>query len=454
MNNKQKILKTKIVILIFFLGIYATAIGQKGSIALAFTLTERIPNVKLDSIKIMNLTQGGNTMLFWPDTVIILDYVDGIKDNIYKKSALKIFQNYPNPVKEKTYFDLYIPKKGKVHLGVYDASGRQVLTTDRMLERGCHSFLFIPGSGNMFIITSYWNKSFSSIKVLTSGHLSSVKSLLKYEGVKNNVAKIKNVEKIHHLSFNLGDTLLCIGFAKTANEVIGSDIIEDVPQTDKIYKFKISQGIPCQSTPIIHFQGRTYKTIQIFDQCWMKENLNVGTMIDFRHDMQNNGIIEKYCYNNKEDSCTVYGGLYQWNEIVNYSVKENVQGICPSGWHIPSNTEWRVLESSVDSKHDFDDPEWDKVGSRGFDAGFHLKSVSGWMQEGSGNDTYGFSGLPAGARSDGNIFFYGWGNSEFWWTSSDYLNYAFYRGINSTSSKVERGLANTAHGMSVRCVKD
>jgi len=66
------------------------------------------------------------------------------------------------------------------------------------------------------------------------------------------------------------------------------------------------------------YEGKTYNTVQIGDQCWMKENLNVGTMFDNHLDMQDNFYLEKYCYDNNEAHCELYGGLYQWGEMMMY----------------------------------------------------------------------------------------------------------------------------------------
>jgi len=75
----------------------------------------------------------------------------------------------------------------------------------------------------------------------------------------------------------------------------------------------------------------------------MKENLNVGTMVMGDSSHSNNGIIEKHCYNNDTSNCDTYGGLYQWNEMMQYDTTAGVQGICPAGWHIPHNAEWAEL---------------------------------------------------------------------------------------------------------------
>ena len=85
-------------------------------------------------------------------------------------------------------------------------------------------------------------------------------------------------------------------------------------------------------------------------------------MIHGTMEQSNNGIIEKYCYNNEPDSCTKYGGLYQWNEMMQYTTQQGAQGICPPGWHLPTDEEWKVLEGAVDSQYGIGDPEWDNCG--------------------------------------------------------------------------------------------
>ena len=68
----------------------------------------------------------------------------------------------------------------------------------------------------------------------------------------------------------------------------------------------------------VSYGGKDYNTVLIGSQCWLKENLDVGTMINGSNQQTNNGIIEKYCYNNVPNNCSTYGGLYQWNEAMQY----------------------------------------------------------------------------------------------------------------------------------------
>ena len=165
--------------------------------------------------------------------------------------------------------------------------------------------------------------------------------------------------------------------------------------------------------------GQIYNTVLIGEQCWMAENLDKGEMINGIEEMTDNGIIEKYCYDNDVENCYEYGGLYQWDEMMQYTNTNTTQGICPEGWHIPTDEVFKILEGSVDSQYPVGDPIWDTTGIRGFDAGLNLKSTTGWRDNGNSTDLYGFTALPAGWcwEDGGFISLEGW---TYFWLSSEY----------------------------------
>ncbi|MFP4471865.1 MAG: FISUMP domain-containing protein, partial [Bacteroidales bacterium] len=132
-------------------------------------------------------------------------------------------------------------------------------------------------------------------------------------------------------------------------------------------------GFNCGDPLIDVRDGQSYATVQIGDQCWMAENLNLGERIDGSEEMADNGIIEKYCYDDDPANCETYGGLYQWNEMMQYNTAGS-QGICPEGWSVPTDEEWKTLEGTVDSQYPVGDPIWDNTDFRGFDVGLNLKS--------------------------------------------------------------------------------
>ena len=200
--------------------------------------------------------------------------------------------------------------------------------------------------------------------------------------------------------------------------------------------------------------GNTYNTVEIGAQCWIKENLKVGTMINGSQDMSDNGIIEKYCYDNDSANCSTYGGLYQWDEAMQYVTTAGTQGICPDGWHLPTDEEWKQLEGEVDSQYGYPDPEWDGSGWRGYDAGLNLKATSGWNYGGNGTDLYGFGALPGGLRyADGS--FYSLGDHGGWWSSSEGSGSdAWSRSLYYDRDGSGRYDGNKSSGRSVRCLQD
>ncbi len=92
--------------------------------------------------------------------------------------------------------------------------------------------------------------------------------------------------------------------------------------------------------------GTVYHTVKIGGQCWMKENMNAGTMVK-DHDQKDNGIIEKTCYANDPENCRIFGGLYTWDEAMQWNAEEGAQGICPDGWHIPARADWEQLSGEL-----------------------------------------------------------------------------------------------------------
>ena len=223
----------------------------------------------------------------------------------------------------------------------------------------------------------------------------------------------------------------------------------------------------CPETFIDVRDGTEYSATLIGDQCWMAENLNIGDKIDLNITTpSNNGIIEKYCYDDDEYNCDVFGGLYCQEEASQYSTVPGSQGACPDGWHIPTDEEWKQLEGAVDSQFGYPDPEWDLAGWRGYDAGLNKKSTTGWNSGGNGTDLFGFNALPGGAiiqmppdhsaktpshDKDGmiNAWYSGLGGGASFWQDPE-----FHRSLSFEYNDVYRSDYEYHIGSSVRCLKD
>ena len=189
----------------------------------------------------------------------------------------------------------------------------------------------------------------------------------------------------------------------------------------------------------VSYEGQDYATVQIGSQCWMAKNLNVGTQVNGSSDMLDDDIVQKYCYENKETNCTENGGLYQWAEAMKLSQEEGAQGICPAGWHVPSDSDWYTLEKYLSSgtcdrnRLDYGcDP-----------AGKALLS----------GESSGFGGIYGGYRDLDGSFKTIQSESDFW-SSTTVQTVQVGRSISRGDSKIRRMSEVPDYGFSVRCVQN
>ena len=141
-------------------------------------------------------------------------------------------------------------------------------------------------------------------------------------------------------------------------------------------------------------------------------------------------------YNNSSSNDVTYGKLYNW-----YAV--NTSKLCPTGWHVPTESEWTVLTDYLTAN-----------GHSGAE-GNALKATSGWNNGGNGTDDFGFLGLPGGYRSYYNGTFYSIGGYGYWWSSSlSSTANARSRYVYSTNDYVNSYNTNKKNGFSVRCLRD
>lgn len=204
--------------------------------------------------------------------------------------------------------------------------------------------------------------------------------------------------------------------------------------------------------------GNVYNTVTLGAQVWMTENLRVthyrnGDPIltglsDNEWSSATDGAFA--VYNNEPSNSQVYGNLYNW-----YAVTDT-RGLCPVGWHVPSNAEWEVLLTYL-INNGFG------YGGSGDDIGKSMAMTSGWIESGlpgtvgndqSSNNASGFSALPAGFRNYTGAFSY-LGTMGFWWSSTETTSdYALSRFLQNTLPGLENPAYDKNKGLSVRCVKD
>ena len=202
--------------------------------------------------------------------------------------------------------------------------------------------------------------------------------------------------------------------------------------------------------------GQAYKTVVIGTQTWMAENLNYAYIgIPYNYS-GNTSDSTSWCYGDNPANCTKYGRLYTWaaamDSVGTWSANGKgcgnnktcsptypVRGVCPEGWHLPTQTEWNTLFTAVGGSST---------------AGKMLKSTSGWNSSGNGTDAYAFSALPAGGRNYGGDFYGEGSNAYFWGSAVNDSYFAYGMSLYYSSDDASLGNYGKSYGFSVRCLKD
>ena len=204
--------------------------------------------------------------------------------------------------------------------------------------------------------------------------------------------------------------------------------------------------------------GQTYKTVTIGSQTWMAQNLNFAYTGVSYYTKAYASDSTSWCYYNAKSNCDIYGRLYTWSAAMdsagivsqkNSAVACGVgsmckpnsphQGICPEGWHVPTQSEFDILYKMIGGKST---------------AGTKLKSLSGWDDEKNGIDAFGFGLLPAGFRYDGGQYM-GIGEKVALWSTSEYgAGAAYVQLFYNVGEYADPVMFSKAEGASLRCIKD
>ena len=203
--------------------------------------------------------------------------------------------------------------------------------------------------------------------------------------------------------------------------------------------------------------GNHYNVVKIGNQVWMAENLKTthysnGTAIPLVNNNSSWDALtatdKAYCwYNDDIANKAIYGALYTWAAAMNGAAStttnpSGIQGVCPTGWHLPSDAEWTTLTTYLGGESV---------------AGGKLKETgtTHWNSPNTGatNET-GFTALPGGYRGLGGTFD-SYGYYGYWWAAAELdATYAWYRNLNYWNSNLDRDSSYKKDGFSVRCLRD
>ena len=192
--------------------------------------------------------------------------------------------------------------------------------------------------------------------------------------------------------------------------------------TEALVQAHLLGSIQAEHTQLTcQLQSYDYATVQIFEQCWFAENLraeNYRNGDELSTNLDNSqwgsstiGAVAVYgegggpCESYSPDgyACDESWSLNEYGRLYNWYALEDARGLCPSGWHVPSDADWTVMTDNLGGE---------------LIAGGEMKSGYGWLDGGNGTNSSGFTGLPGGARFASGIEYYSAGRLGYWWTSS------------------------------------
>ena len=237
-----------------------------------------------------------------------------------------------------------------------------------------------------------------------------------------------------------------------------AQIIANLNSTDTTITAQACPGVPT----VTDIDGNVYNTVQIGEQCWMRENLKTtkyanGTTIPLGTEASFTTAY-RYYPDNRSTTVSNYGYLYNWAAVMNGAASSSanpsgVQGICPDGWHVPSDAEWTELTDYVSSQSQY------VCGSSTSNIAKALASEEGWDSSTDNcdvgnnpiaNNATGFSVRPAG-ECNGYYGYFGY-NANFWSAAQYYGSHAYTRYLSYNYADVYRNSSNKSNGYSVRCV--
>ena len=473
----------KLLTLLFIVPLCTALFAQP----VTLTFTGRDANnqyVQLNRVLVKNITQGWQETLFWPDTVLIMQSGTGIDDVVGANdhSLLKLSQNNPNPFEGTTNADLIIVKSGDVTVEITDVIGRVVGTKNfSSLQQGTHQLRVTLSSAGMFFLTARQNGQTAAIKMVNRGNggvddiaiVNKVGSqFIASESPKTSSAPKNTTDNIFHS----GDQMEFVGFSTINNGEMTSIRITQAQNGSQNFTMQFSvapvpDAQPCPGVAsVTDFEGNSYTTVQIGSQCWLKKSLRTthyadGTEIPM---VDSTSYTEplRYMPNNSTSYVSAYGYLYNWAAVMHGESSSNgsvsgVQGICPTGWHVPSKVECSQLNNYVGNNY--------ACNNNYYSIGKALSSKTGWtVMEGDGclmgnnpstNNATGFSAYPAGAYPSVDSWGYDSGFGYMWcfWSATEWGSLTAYIESLSTSyysSEVVLWSGDKNKGLSVRCVRD
>ncbi|HPG74140.1 MAG TPA: FISUMP domain-containing protein, partial [Bacteroidales bacterium] len=366
----------------------------------------------IDSIHITNITHNTSISIGGND---LLELVFPAQNRLMQQSDKSILV-FPNPSSDICYLECKVLYPGEALISVFDITGKTIHQSTRELEKGIHQFSFnnLPAGLYQVSIQSahycYHAKMVSNSATHTGFSVDYLGFAPLCEPEQDLIAQ----KVLHEFVYSFGDILLFRAVSSQGYITINTLKIQASDTTDSIYEFNVDFGfMSCKDV-----DDKMYSIVKIGDRYWMAENLHsvrysdstdiigiedAGEWINTQAGAFSN-------YGNNETNFESFGRLYNWYAAT------NTRGICPTGWRMPTDDDFKEMERSLGMTH----IQTDEVGWRGMAEGCYLKEHTGltWSQTGDDINLSGFSALPAGMRNFTGSFFYETKNAV-WWTASE-----------------------------------
>jgi uncharacterized protein (TIGR02145 family) len=458
--------------------LFATLTAQTVNVSLLSIDKDNI-RIPFDSVVVSNISQNWQATIQWPDTVLSM-LPTGI-DDFPSCSGFSLSQAGPNPSEGVTSVNIHLPEPGDIFIVLSDLSGRRLDAQHACaLQPGIQPLKISMLHPGVYILAVSLNGNTASVKILNMS--TSDKNAVELEAMTNtSLQKFSGITSKGDvdLPFNIGDMMEFVGFATANGAMVESaTVAQELSESQTILlQFDNAaddfHGIPCPGmATVMDIDSNIYNTVQIGTQCWMKENMRTthyadGTEIPFGSSgsfSPSNYSPYRFSPSEDENYLITYGYLYNWPAAMHEASSSNavpsgVQGLCPTGWHVPSKAEWDLLASYVGSQSEY------VCGGNTVAIAKSLASTTSWVQTGgfcvpgstdmSSNNTTGFS---ARAASFGDTN-HNWttGGETFFWSSTedDQTNYnACCKMLILNSISLGNSKISKPNAASVRCLHD
>jgi len=415
-------MKTRTRTIILILSIFIAINVYSQDIIINFEATGE--GSEIDYVKVENITK--NIQTTTTEDFINLSTTTEIADFEINNNSMKI---YPNPFMDKANIEFYSKEKQKINISIFDITGKIIININENIEQGTQNYSFKAGKYGIYFISISGN-NFKINEKLISIELFSGNTRFTTLATKPETKQTKN------LFYETGDQLI---FTAYSSEI--SSIISSSPTESDNYIFEFAE---CKD-----YDQNNYPTVKIGNQIWMAENLKS------EHYVNGNTINNCHYYNDNISNKNIYGNLYTWDAAMNGATGNDnnpsgVQGVCPTGWHVPSDSEWTELRDQLGG--------WEVINGK-------VKETGTEHWESPNSDATNESGLtilPAGLRwgDDGSYQDLG-ERANFWSTTdSDDPDFLYYAGGYRFLSGPPSGYYDLQafdpknHGKSIRCIKN